>query len=82
VRAHVAYAPGRSDIVRDVDGVIAGYLSMSFAAPHLFGSRLDEFIAELRTLLERRSPTGHFWDWPGGTELLIASRELNDSVTP
>ena len=73
-RPRVIYAPGRSDIVRDVDGVVAGYLSMSFAAPHLFGSRLDDFVAELRTVLQQRSPTGCFWDWPGDTEILIAER--------
>lgn len=70
----VIYAPGRPDIVRGVDGVVAGYLSMSFAAPHLFGPMLDEFIAELRDLLESASPTGRFWDWPGDTEILIAQR--------
>lgn len=73
-RPRVIYAPGQPDIVRDVDGVVAGYLSMSFAAPHLFGSRLHEFIADLRVLLEHASPTGLFWDWPGDTEILIAKR--------
>lgn len=71
----IIYAPGQPDIVRDVDGVIAGYLSMSYAAPHLFGSRLDDLIAELRLLLEHASPTGRFWDWPGDTEILIAKRQ-------
>lgn len=73
-RPRTIHAQGQPDIVRDIDGVIAGYLSMSFAAPHLFGSRLDEFIGELRSLLEDLSPTGHFWDWPGDTEILIATR--------
>ncbi|HET6876471.1 MAG TPA: class I SAM-dependent methyltransferase [Jatrophihabitans sp.] len=68
------FAPGRPDIVRDTDGVIAGCLSMSYAAPHLFGPRLDEFVAALRELLDRHSPTGRFWDWPGDTEILIATR--------
>ncbi len=68
------FAPGRPDIIRDAEGVIAGCLSMSYAAPHLFGPRLDEFIAALRELLERHSPTGRFWDWPGDTEILIAAR--------
>ena len=68
------YAPGRPDIIRDADGVIAGCLSMSYAAPHLFGPRLDEFIAALRELLARHFPTGRFWDWPGDTEILIAIR--------
>ena len=68
------FAPGRPDIVRDADGVLAGVLSMSYAAPHLFGRRLAEFSAALRALLERHSPTGRFWDWPGDTEILIATR--------
>lgn len=70
----VVFAPGRADIVRDADGVVAGCLSMSYAAPHLFGPRLDEFITALRQLLARHSPTGRFWDWPGDTEILIATR--------
>ena len=68
------FAPGRPDIVRDADGVIAGCLSMSYAAPHLFGPRLEEFVAALRELLARHSPTGRYWDWPGDTQLLIATR--------
>jgi SAM-dependent methyltransferase len=72
--ARIVTAPGRPDIIRDADGVIAGCLSMSYAAPHLFGARLDEFMTALRELLERHSPTGRFWDWPGDTEILIATR--------
>jgi ubiquinone/menaquinone biosynthesis C-methylase UbiE len=68
------FAPGRPDIIRDIDGVVAGCLSMSYAAPHLFGPRLGEFITALRELLEDHSPTGWFWDWPGDTEILIATR--------
>lgn len=68
------FAAGRPDIIRDADGVVAGCLSMSYAAPHLFGPRLDEFVAALRELLERHSPTGRFWDWPGDTEIVIATR--------
>ena len=73
-RPQVLHAAGRPDIVRDVEGVIAGYLSMSVAAPPLFGSRLPDFTAELRSLLEQRSPTGLFWDWPGDTQIVIATR--------
>jgi ubiquinone/menaquinone biosynthesis C-methylase UbiE len=68
------FAPGRPDIVRDCDGVIAGCLSMSYAAPHLFGPRLAEFVASLRELLDGASPTGRFWDWPGDTEIVIGTR--------
>jgi ubiquinone/menaquinone biosynthesis C-methylase UbiE len=74
--SRTVFAPGRRDIVRDVDGVVAGCLSMSYAAPHLFGARLCEFTAALRALLERHGPAGRFWDWPGDTELLIATRRL------
>jgi hypothetical protein len=68
------FAPGRPDITRDADGVLAGCLSMSYAAPHLLGPGLDEFVTALRELLERHSPTGRFWDWPGDREILIATR--------
>lgn len=68
------HAPGRPDITRDVDGVISGYLSMSYAAPHLFGDRLDQFIDDLRSLLTARTETGRFWDWPGDTSMLIARK--------
>ena len=70
----ILFAPGRPDIVQDADGVLAGVLSMSYAAPHLFGPRLEEFSDALRGLLARHSPAGRFWDWPGDTEILIATR--------
>ena len=73
-KPRVVWAEGRPDIVRDVDGVLAGYLSMSYAAPHLFGDRLDAFTADVRALLTERSPTGSFWDWPGDTEILLAHK--------
>jgi ubiquinone/menaquinone biosynthesis C-methylase UbiE len=72
--SRTVFAPGRPDIIRDADGVLAGCLSMSYAAPHLFGPRLDDFVAALRELLECHSSTGRFWDWPGDTEILIATR--------
>ena len=68
------HAPGRSDIVRDVDGVIDGYLSTSFAAPHQFGDELDAFVADARELLLAASPNGRFWDWPGDTWILVATK--------
>jgi SAM-dependent methyltransferase len=68
------FAPGRPDIVRDADGVLAGYFSMSYAAPHLFGDRLEAFESDVRALLAERSPTGLFWDWPGDTEILLARK--------
>jgi SAM-dependent methyltransferase len=70
----VVFAPGLPDVVRNVDSVLAGYLSMSFAAPHLFGDQLGAFKADVRALLTERSPSGLFWDWPGDTEILLSSR--------
>jgi SAM-dependent methyltransferase len=68
------FAAGRPDIVQDIDGVVANFSSMSFAAPHLFGDRRDAFEADFRALLAARSPTGRFWDWPGDTEILLARK--------
>ena len=65
-------APGRTDLVRDTDDVIANFLSMSFAAPELFGDGLDAFVADMRALLATTSPTGRFWDWPGDTAVVLA----------
>jgi len=73
-RGRQLFAPGRSDIVKDIDGVLANYLSMSFAAPHLFGDRLERFEAEVRQTLVERSPSGLFWDWPGDTDIVIATK--------
>jgi SAM-dependent methyltransferase len=73
-KPRVVWAEGRPDVVRDVDGVLAGYLSMSYAAPHLFGDRLGAFEDDVRALLAERSPTGLFWDWPGDTEILLAPK--------
>jgi SAM-dependent methyltransferase len=66
------FAPGRPDIVRNIDEVLANYLSMSYAAPHLFGERQAEFEAAFRAELAAHSPSGLFWDWPGDTEILLA----------
>jgi hypothetical protein len=63
---------GRPDIVRDADGVLANYLSMSYAAPHLFGDSLGSFETDVRQLLAERSPSGLFWDWPGDTGIVIS----------
>jgi len=68
----VVHAPGHPDLTRDVEGVISGYLSMSYVAPHLFGDDLDAFVADLRALLEARTTTGRFSDWPGDTAVLLA----------
>jgi SAM-dependent methyltransferase len=68
------FCAGRADIVQDIDGVLANYWSMSFAAPHLFGEQLQAFEADLRAELAVHSPSGLFWDWPGDTEILLARK--------
>ncbi len=72
--ARIVFAPGRADLVRDVDGVVAGYYSLSWCAPHLFGDRRGRFEAELRELLAAQSVDGRFWDWPGDTEMVIGTK--------
>lgn len=66
--------PGRTDLYRSVDDVIGNYLSTSFASPDLFGDRLAEFRREMEELLLRHSPSGRFHEWPGETEVLIATK--------
>jgi hypothetical protein len=47
---------------------------ISFSAPHLFGTRLGQFAAELRELLAYFSATDWFSEWPGDTEVLVAQK--------
>jgi hypothetical protein len=68
------FAPGIPDLMRDIESVVSGYFSMSHAAPHLFGDRVEEFADEVRELLGQRSPEGVFWDWPGDTEVMLARK--------
>ncbi len=70
----VSFAPGIPDLVRDSESVLAGYFSFSWAAPHLFGDRVTDFAAEVRALLQARSPEGVFWDWPGDTKVIVARK--------
>jgi SAM-dependent methyltransferase len=48
--------PDGREVVRSVDDAVANVLSMSGTAPHLFGDRLDAFVAELRSILEPHAP--------------------------
>jgi len=68
------FAAGIPDLLRDSQSVLSGYFSLSSAAPHLFGDRLDDFAAEVRALLANRSADGIFWDWPGDTEVVMARK--------
>jgi ubiquinone/menaquinone biosynthesis C-methylase UbiE len=73
-RAETVYLEGRSDLVQSVEDVLANVHSMSYAAPPLFGDRLDAFDADLRALLASTSPSGTSWDWPGDTGVLLARK--------
>ena len=70
----IVFAPGRPDLLQDVDGVLDNYHSMSFCAPHLFGDQLEDFDEDVRAALAPRSESGLFWDWPGDTEIVIARK--------
>jgi SAM-dependent methyltransferase len=70
----VIFAPGIPDLMRDIESVVSGYFSMSYAAPHLFGDRVEEFADEVRELLRERSREAVFWDWPGDTEVMLARK--------
>ncbi len=72
--SRTVYAPGRPDLIADIDTVVASYFSLSYAAPRWFGNRRADFEADLRHLLREHSPDGLFWDWPGDTELVIATK--------
>ena len=47
---------------------------MSYAAPRRFGPRRAAFEEALRGLLEDHSPEGLFWEWPGDTEIVVATK--------
>ena len=68
------FVPGIPDLLRDSESVLSGYFSLSSSAPHLFGDRVDDFAGEVRALLVNRSAEGIFWDWPGDTEVIFASK--------
>jgi ubiquinone/menaquinone biosynthesis C-methylase UbiE len=72
--ARHVFAPGRPDVVKDIDSVVDGYLARASSAPHLFGDRLEEFERDARSLLATHSPSGLFWDWPGDTDIVVANK--------
>lgn len=76
-RPRTVYLDGRADLVQSVEDVLANVHSMSYAAPPLFGDRLEAFDADLRALLTSISPGGTFWDWPGDTEVLLARKSAS-----
>ena len=79
--AELLYLPGREDLVEDINHILAGFYSMSFALPGLFGDRRAAFEADFRAELSALSPDGLFWDWPGDTEVVLAQKS-NRSPAP
>jgi SAM-dependent methyltransferase len=80
VRAAGFPSPRRVDVAggrvfeRSEDEVVASVYSLSSAAPHLFGDRLAEFEADLRSLLRETSPGGTFAERQRDIELVIWRR--------
>jgi hypothetical protein len=70
----VVFLPGIANLVRSSESVLSGYFSLSWSVPRLFGDRVDDFAHEVRELLAVRSPDGVFWDWPGDTEIVMATK--------
>lgn len=63
----VGYRPAQRVVVPDgrlmartIDDLVAGVFSSSSTAPHLFGSRIQAFEADLRAELAAASPSGMF----------------------
>jgi SAM-dependent methyltransferase len=67
----IVVVSGGEVIERSQDDVVAAVFANSARAPHLFGDRLAEFEAELRSLLSAASPTGRFAEQTGDAELRI-----------
>jgi SAM-dependent methyltransferase len=63
--------PGNIVIDRSPEDIVAWTFSVSKTAPHLFGSRLDEFERDLRALLHRASPEGVFSEQVRDTEIWL-----------
>jgi SAM-dependent methyltransferase len=59
-RGPTSITVARPVVTRTVEEIIAAHLSLSSSTPHLFGNRLEAFIAEARALLHAASPSGQF----------------------
>jgi hypothetical protein len=71
--------PGGQALERTCDDVVAWVFSMSFSAPHLFGTRRDDFEADLRRLLSEVSSSGLFSERQPGTEVFVWWRDPTES---
>ncbi len=63
--------PGGQALERTSDDVVAGVFSMSFSAPHLFGTRRDAFEADVRRLLREVSASDRFSERRPSTEISV-----------
>ncbi|MFD4033447.1 class I SAM-dependent methyltransferase [Streptomyces sp. NPDC058637] len=79
-RHHVV--PGGQPLERTADEVVAGQLSMSYSAPHLFGPRRAAFEADLRQLLREVSASGRFSGRQPGTEIFVRGKGNLDAAPP
>jgi SAM-dependent methyltransferase len=68
------FISGGRVIERSEDEVVASVFSVTSSAPHLFGPRLSEFESDLRLLLRRAAPDGHFCAVSNPTQLIIWTR--------
>jgi len=59
---------------RSEDEVVASVLSLSSAAPHLFGDRFAEFERDLREVLRQTSPERRFSERAHDVELIVWRR--------
>lgn len=66
--------PVPKPIVRTADDIVAWVFSLSYSAPHLFGSRRNAFETELRDVLHATSPEDRFSEAPPDTEVRIWRR--------
>nr|WP_042181927.1 class I SAM-dependent methyltransferase [Kibdelosporangium sp. MJ126-NF4]CEL14105.1 putative methyltransferase [Kibdelosporangium sp. MJ126-NF4] len=56
---------------RDLDEIVSAVFSLSRSAPHLFGTRLGEFEADLRRVLGEAAPDGRFAELTTSIEVVI-----------
>lgn len=63
--------PGGQALERSSDDVVAWVFSISSSAPHLFGTRRDDFEAGLRRLLRDVSASGRFSERQPSTEIFV-----------
>ena len=58
-------------VIESVEDLVASCYSASGSAPHLFGSRRDDFEHDLIDLLDAASPTGMFAERVRDAELVV-----------